>query len=257
MRFDSYAQNFEDIMLYRALKEVERGFYVDVGANDPLNNSVTRSFYEIGWRGINIEPVYSLFEKLVRYRPNDINLQIAMSDRVGQCDFWEIITNTGLSTLDYKIAEKHKREYGLLSNNYIVKVDTLTNICKKFLVREIHFLKIDVEGWENLTIKGLDLKRIRPWIILIESTAPMSQEPIYQIWEPLILENGYHFIYFDGLNRFYLANEHSELDVRFSSPPNVFDNFEIKSEDHWLIRSEIEEKKRLEMILQKILSSQL
>lgn len=52
----SYAQNFEDVMLWRALKHVKKGFYVDVGAWSPDNDSVTRFFYENGWHGINIEP---------------------------------------------------------------------------------------------------------------------------------------------------------------------------------------------------------
>ena len=57
MTFISYAQNFEDVILWRAFKNLQNGFYVDVGANDPINDSVTQAFYEKGWRGINIEPI--------------------------------------------------------------------------------------------------------------------------------------------------------------------------------------------------------
>ncbi|HZF37393.1 MAG TPA: FkbM family methyltransferase, partial [Blastocatellia bacterium] len=46
MSFISYAQNFEDVMLWRALKHIDRGFYIDVGANDPDLDSVTKAFYE-------------------------------------------------------------------------------------------------------------------------------------------------------------------------------------------------------------------
>ena len=56
MSFISYAQNYEDVTLYRALRGVARGFYIDVGANDPINDSVTCAFYQRGWRGINLEP---------------------------------------------------------------------------------------------------------------------------------------------------------------------------------------------------------
>ena len=51
MSFVSYAQNFEDVMLWRALKHVENGFYVDIGAQDPLVDSVSLAFYEHGWQG--------------------------------------------------------------------------------------------------------------------------------------------------------------------------------------------------------------
>ena len=35
MPFISFAQNLEDVVLYRALSDVTHGFYVDVGANSP------------------------------------------------------------------------------------------------------------------------------------------------------------------------------------------------------------------------------
>ena len=52
MSFVSYAQNFEDVMLWRALKHIDCGFYIDVGAQDPVIDSVTKSFYDHGWRGV-------------------------------------------------------------------------------------------------------------------------------------------------------------------------------------------------------------
>jgi hypothetical protein len=42
--FVSYAQNFEDVMLWRAFRDVEQGFYVDLGAQDPLVDSVSLAF---------------------------------------------------------------------------------------------------------------------------------------------------------------------------------------------------------------------
>ena len=56
MTIVSHAQNFEDVILNRALEDVESGFYIDIGANDPDIDSVTRYFYEKGWSGIKIEP---------------------------------------------------------------------------------------------------------------------------------------------------------------------------------------------------------
>src|SRR5664279_1896466 len=54
--FVSYAQNGEDVVLFRALGAVEGGRYVDVGANDPIFESVTYAFYLRGWSGITIDP---------------------------------------------------------------------------------------------------------------------------------------------------------------------------------------------------------
>lgn len=68
MKLISYAQNHEDIMLWRALKSVQNGFYVDVGANDPVLDSVTKLFYDRGWSGINIEPLSCHYDALMLQR---------------------------------------------------------------------------------------------------------------------------------------------------------------------------------------------
>jgi hypothetical protein len=67
----SYAQNGEDIVLYRAFGQQSEGFYIDIGANDPDTCSVTRLFSEAGWRGINVEPVPALAERLRTVRPRE------------------------------------------------------------------------------------------------------------------------------------------------------------------------------------------
>ena len=64
LRFDSYAQNQEDVVLQIALADVDNGFYIDVGAFDPVTDSVTYVFYKRGWHGINVEPQPHYFKKL-------------------------------------------------------------------------------------------------------------------------------------------------------------------------------------------------
>jgi hypothetical protein len=99
--------------------------------------------------------------------------------------------------------------------------------------RSIEFLKIDVEGWEKEVLCGLDLKKHRPIIILIEATYQCSTIPSHTDWEHLLLNNDYQFVYFDGLNRFYVAAEQAELEEHFANPPNVHDRFKLAdSEAH-------------------------
>ena len=54
MRLESYAQELEDLILYSVLRDVKNGFYIDVGANDPTDISVTKFFYDRGWHGSRI-----------------------------------------------------------------------------------------------------------------------------------------------------------------------------------------------------------
>lgn len=230
MSFISYAQNFEDVMLWRALKHVEHGFYIDVGANDPDTDSVTKAFYERGWRGINIDPVPQWHKALSEKRQRDINLQLAITEQAGQRTFYDV-ENTGLSTL----VEGHAKSASDLGYGYksiSVQCATLEEVWKKYGLSEVHFLKVDVEGAEEEVLRSLDMRVHRPWILVVEATRPMSQVAVHESFEPLLLENNYRFVYFDGLNRFYVAEEHyASLADAFSAPPNVFDDF-MRATEH-------------------------
>jgi len=229
MSFISYAQNYEDVMLWRALKDVKNGFYIDIGANDPEIDSVTKAFYDRGWSGLNCEPVKHWFDKLQAQRQRDINIQIAIGADNTELEFYEVV-NSGLSTLNKNTAQAHAKKLGFEVINYTVAVKTLTSLCEEHKISNIHFLKIDVEGAEKSVLEGIDFHKLRPWIIVIEATKPMSQNIDYEDWEYLITSKNYHFVYFDGLNRFYVADEYRTLDSAFSTPPNVFDRFILSSE---------------------------
>ena len=228
----SYAQNFEDIMLWRALKHIANGFYVDVGANDPVVDSVTKLFYDNGWNGINIEPILECWEKLVATRSRDINLRCLAGSREGY-ETLHIIPNTGLSTVVKDIAIAHESE-GFNHSSAQMPIKTLTQIIRSQNIKHIHFLKIDVEGFEKEVLLGLDLTTIRPWVIVIECTAPLKQEYVHDKWEYIILNSSYKLVYCDGVNNFYLAEEHRVLSGYFEVPPNYADKFYL-SESHSLI----------------------
>ena len=228
MTFISYAQNYEDVLLWRALQDIENGFYIDVGAAWPEKDSVTRAFYSRGWHGINVEPNPKHYLSLKQHRPRDINLQLAVSEVEGVLTM-NLVGETGLSTLDSDIAGTH--QYGGWEvAKELVNVTTLTNICQQYLPKKqaIHFLKVDVEGFEGNVLRSNSWLEYRPWIVLVEATFPMTNIESHESWESILLNAGYVFKYADGLNRFYVANERPELFGAFKYPPNVFDNF-IKS----------------------------
>jgi FkbM family methyltransferase len=225
MSFISYAQNYEDVILWRALGKVESGFYIDVGAAWPDLDSVTKAFYDQGWSGLNIEPNPGLFSKLSAERSRDINLQIAISNQPGEADIY-LIGETGISTFETEIAERHAIE-GWTSTQITVPVETLTMVWSQHVPvgQEVHFLKVDVEGLEKSVLDSNDWTRFRPWIVVVEATLPLSQVDSYEDWEHLMFTADYNFVYADGLNRFYLAAEHKELQSAFKYPPNLFDGF--------------------------------
>jgi FkbM family methyltransferase len=233
-----YAQNFEDVYLWRALGHVEHGRYVDVGAHDPDDDSVTRLFYEKGWRGINIEPVPSMVERLVARRPEDIVVRAACGEHEGEMTLYEVV-GTGLSTLDADHAEEI-RKLGRTVIAHQTPLVTLNSLFEKHGGDPVHFLKIDVEGAERSVLAGCDFSRWRPWVLVIEATIPMSQEVNDQTWEPMVTGARYEKVLFDGLNDYYVAEEHPELKAAFALPPNFFDDFMLPSSHGRVDKSEIE-----------------
>ncbi len=234
MTFISYAQNYEDVTLWRALKHVKNGTYIDVGAQHPEECSVTKAFYDSGWTGINVEPVKQWFKLIKESRPKDINLNIALADKVEAKRTLFEVEGTGMSTCNRKYADMHEKD-GFKVKKILVPTSTLSELCEKYISDEIHFLKIDVEGAEKAVLEGADFSKYRPWVILIEATEPNSPISAHKNWEDILLKNNYKFVWFDGLNRFYVSGEkRKELAKLIAQPPNIYDEFTPNTQNVYL-----------------------
>lgn len=211
----SHAQNREDIILSGFFRDVSTGFYVDIGANDPAIDSVTKLFYEKGWNGINVEPIDQLYKKLVNSRPRDINLNIGISNKSGDMVFREYGKFHGLSTFskdiytDYDKLAKSSKDYDDFKE-YSVKIKTLKQIFKENKVNVINFMKVDVEGYEYEVLKSNDWSVFRPQVICIEANH------ISKDWRPFLIKNKYTVVFFDGLNEYYVAEEAQTIKEKFS-----------------------------------------
>jgi FkbM family methyltransferase len=222
----SYAQNLEDVMLSRVFKGKANGFYVDVGAWDPDKDSVTKAFYDAGWSGVNIEPGLNNCKRIAKARPRDVNLQLAVSDKEGMATF-QVVPGSGLSSLQPGTVSSLEM-YGLKGQETQVRLTTLTKIfAEHCATRQVDFLKIDVEGHETAVIAGMDWKKFRPLVVLVEATMAETGEPNWAQWDPILTGAGYRFAWFDGLNRFYVREESDQLLMHFNKPPCVFDEFRL------------------------------
>lgn len=219
----SYAQNAEDVLLRRAFKNKTRGFYVDVGASDPVKDSVTKHFYDLGWNGINIEPVPDMYNKLCSERPRDINLQLAIAKQPGSGEFNVFTTDSVLSTLDKNVALMHKSnglKFETIKVNLLPLGDVLNQYAKSKL---IDFLKIDVEGNEGEVLSSFSFDKWEPTVIVIESTIPNTQVRSNEKWEAMVTAHGYRLALFDGLNGYYVKND--KLFNLLNLPASSFDNY--------------------------------
>jgi FkbM family methyltransferase len=220
----SYAQNREDVLLARLFSHRKTGFYIDVGAHDPVNYSITKYFYDLGWHGINVEPSSDIFPRLSAARARDINLNFGLSNTDGALTFYEAAKGAGLSTFAKVEMERHCNA-GFEFVERQCPVTTLAKICEQYVRAEIDFVSIDVEGYEREVIEGGDWKRWRPCILVIEATKPGTTIPSHDDWEPLLLAADYLFATFDGLNRYYVRAEDQHLLSALRVPVNVFDSY--------------------------------
>jgi FkbM family methyltransferase len=221
--FTSYAQNFEDVILWRALGHITDGFYIDVGACDPDEDSVSRAFYEHGWRGIHVEPNPDYADRLRSARPDEDVVEAAVGEGAEAIAF-HIVPGTGLSTGDAACAAHHAK-LGHPVKDISVPCLPLSHILDRAAARDVHWLKIDVEGMEASVIRSWASSSVRPWVVVVEAVSPLPGSVDIGGWEGCLLGMGYKLAYFDGLNRFYVSEAQAELAKHFDAGPNVFDNF--------------------------------
>jgi FkbM family methyltransferase len=233
-RIVSYAQNAEDVVLARALSSQENGFYVDVGAYHPVRDSVTKYFYDLGWRGINVEPVPDSFRDFIFARPRDVNLNLAIGIPRDGRDLYIVPSNPGLSSFSLELL----MAMGISKEEIVphrVEVSPLSDVLDVHVEGEIDFLKIDAEGSEDEILQSFDLMKYRPRVIVVE--APLVER------EDILVEGGYTKTLWDGINTFWVRDEdRTELGQALSYPATALDQY-----DPWWYMERIQ---RLEAELQ-------
>jgi len=176
--FGSFSQHSEDLIIAKLLKDVQKGFYVDIGANDPEIISNTRYFYDKGWRGINIEPHPEMYQKIIEKRENDINLNIGVASEEGELIFYKLdkTNETAGSTFDKNVAEALAKKGYEISAEIKMPVIPLSKVLNSYLNnKKIDFMSIDTEGFDLEVIKSNDWNAFRPTILIIETTINKDQ----------------------------------------------------------------------------------
>ncbi len=249
----SFSQDSEDIILYHMLKNVDSKIHwIDVGANDPVKISVTKFFSSGGGYGINIEPQAQLLDRLKKDRPKDINLGAGISNKEGRL---KLHGQGVFASFDENNGWVGKEEA------YEVPVTTLAKVCeKKYIKGDIHFMKIDVEGWEKEVLEGMDFGICRPWILCIESYEPYTHQPKWESWEHLLTANGYSYYGSSEINRYYAADERKDVLCEFADSQEIRKKYKIIQYDEakkaiFVYRKWERKRKRQEYIKWKILNS--
>lgn len=180
-RLDSWAQEGEDLVLRRFFEGQKRGFYVDIGAHHPHRFSNTFFFYKRGWRGINIDAMPGSMEIFRQQRPEDTNLELAISDQPEMTYY--MFNDPALNGLCAEVAERRDGKRG----NHIVQrlpvtTSTLAQIFDEHVPAEttIDFLTIDVEGHDLDVLKSNDWSKHRPRMVLAEDLEKLPLDELHK-----------------------------------------------------------------------------
>lgn len=193
----SYSQQGEDLVIAKLLKTigVQKPFYIDIGANHPVDLSNTYLFYKRGGSGILIEPDHTLCEKIKSKRPRDICIEAGIGAERGKKTFFEF-TDDDLGTFSEKDALECQKRGCVLKGTREIEMVTFEDVIKKYNVTKIDVLSIDVEGWDLEILKKINFDEIRPAIICTETKKYNENIPETDTPTSTFLKNkGYILVY--------------------------------------------------------------
>jgi FkbM family methyltransferase len=171
-----------------------KGFYVDVGANEPIIESQTYHLEKIGWHGLLLEPIPHYVALLKEQRSGKV-IQYACSCPKNHNKVLKLIVAGGHSTLN-----SNPIALGTISKESInVTCRTLDSILdENNVVPGFDFISIDIEGHEMEMFKGFNLSKWKPKLVLLEDHVINHQKHNYMV------SNGYQVILRTGLNSWYI-----------------------------------------------------
>ena len=175
-----------------------------------------------------MEPVPDLAALQRLERPRDTQVEAAITDAATDTVTLHVIGTTGLSTLEDAVRDGHVAS-GWSAVDHTVPAKRLDTVLREAGLHpedDLHFVVVDVEGAETAVLRSIDLTLWRPWILVVEATAPLGTTPTHDHWEAILARAGYRFCLFDGLSRFYVADEHAELAPELSYPACPHDEFD-------------------------------
>jgi FkbM family methyltransferase len=143
------------------------GFFVDVGANDPVRNSQSYPLERFGWNGILIEPLPDQVS-LLREKRSATVVECAVSSRENHGRFVNLLQAGSHSTLCGTLAARKSQK--ITSQAPLgVFCQTLDSVLEDATVpANFEFLSIDVEGHELEVLDGFSISKWRPQLVLLE-----------------------------------------------------------------------------------------
>jgi hypothetical protein len=181
------------LVLARFFGDKKDGFFLDVGAHHQIRFSNTYKFYLYGWRGINIDATPGSMMEFNSIRPDDINLEIPISESNKDLTFY-MFNESALNTFSESEARLKDglRTFRIIETKEL-KSQRLENVLDKYLPcnTAIDFLSVDVEGFDLSVLRSNNWEKYRPEFVLAEDLNSDLENSLTSDLSTYMKHNGY------------------------------------------------------------------
>tara|TARA_Y100000768_G_C23785274_1_gene589981 strand:+ start:90 stop:788 length:699 start_codon:yes stop_codon:yes gene_type:complete len=160
----SYSFGGCDLLINYIFKNQSKGFYIDIGCQNPIANSNTYLLHKKGWTGMNIDLDQKNIDLFNLSRPNDINLCLALSSSNEIKNLYFYHEGSAVNSLSHELPN-YKNDSPTIKK---IKTHIFNNVLEQYNIKTIDYLNIDVEGHELEVLKGFNIKKYNPKVISIE-----------------------------------------------------------------------------------------
>ena len=162
----SYSLNAVDLIIDYIFKNKNNGFYLDVGCQHPISNNNTYLLFKRGWSGINIDLDKKNIDLFNTARPNDKNLNLAISSDVAEKNLYFYHDKSPINTLDKVVSDFQAATVKEIKTIKTTTLDITLQSLK--LNNKIDYMNLDIEGHEMEIFKAFDLSLYKPSVISVE-----------------------------------------------------------------------------------------
>ena len=206
----SYSVGGIDLLLNYLYKDKFSGVYIDVGCNHPIDGNNTFLLYQKGWSGINVDLDSHVIKMFNYFRPKDYNANIAVSNSEEKVDLFFYHERSAINTISKNVYNSRNKKIKEVKK---IQATTLDSITKNspYSNKKINLLSIDVEGNELNVLKGFDLKKYYPEVIVIEYLDLKMKELEFHNQDINRIINSEIYKYLKSYNYHFVNWLHSDL----------------------------------------------